>query len=204
MGRTELTAKPYEYAGVPHQRRHGPAGYADYKRYRPWLKDEFCFRCVYCLKRMVWSPTDIWVIDHLVSREEAPELECEYENLVLACQFCNNLKDANRVPDPCQVAYGRYLRVEEDGTVTALDGPGRRLVSVLRLNHELQVQERKKVLCLMACLERCDRAQFERLMGFPADLPDLRKTKPPENRLPAGINDCWFVRRERGDLPTVY
>ena len=46
---------PFMYPGQSHVRRHGPAGYADYKRYRPWLRDEFTFRCVYCLKRERWG-----------------------------------------------------------------------------------------------------------------------------------------------------
>lgn len=68
--------QPYVYPAEPHQRRHGPAGYASYEEYRPWLEDEFCFRCVYCLKRMVWAPTDVWTIDHLVARDEASERPC--------------------------------------------------------------------------------------------------------------------------------
>ena len=137
MARIEQTVQPYAYPGEAHQRRHGPAGYTDYHSYRPWLEDEFAFRCVYCLKRMVWAPTDIWTVDHLVSRHDAPHLECDYTNLVFACQFCNGQKGPKRVPDPCEVAYGSCLRVEADGSVTALNDFGRRLVKVLRLNHKL-------------------------------------------------------------------
>ncbi len=38
------------------ERRHGPGGYVDYGSYRPWLRDEFVFRCVYCLNR---DPGDV-------------------------------------------------------------------------------------------------------------------------------------------------
>lgn len=204
MGRAELTVQPYEYPGEPHRRRHGPAGYAQYREFRPWLEDEFSFRCVYCLKRMVWSPTDVWVVDHLISRRDAPELECEYDNLVFACAFCNEQKGPNRLPDPCRVAYGRCLCVEENGEITALSKPGHRLLSVLRLNHPSFVQERLKVLQLLSLLARHDPAQFKRLMGFPADLPDLRRKKAPKNRRPAGVADCCFAKRERNELPAVY
>lgn len=37
------------YPANSHERRHGPLGYVDYKSYKPWLRDEFTFRCVYCL-----------------------------------------------------------------------------------------------------------------------------------------------------------
>ena len=46
---------PFEYPSEPHQRRHGPKGYADAASYSPWLRDEFSFRCVYCLKRETWT-----------------------------------------------------------------------------------------------------------------------------------------------------
>ncbi len=37
---------PFSYPNRPHVRRHGPRGYANYESYRPWLRDEFSFRCV--------------------------------------------------------------------------------------------------------------------------------------------------------------
>ena len=106
MDRVTSGAEPYAYPPHAHERRHGPRGYSSHKEYRRWLEDDFIFRCVYCLKRMVWAPTDIWTVDHIVPREEAPELACEYDNLVLACQFCNLLKSSHWVPDPCIAAYG--------------------------------------------------------------------------------------------------
>lgn len=204
MGRVEQPPQPYAYPPDAHRRRHGPAGYRDYESYRPWLEDEFAFRCVYCLKRMVWAPTGIWAIDHLISRNEAPHLECDYDNLVLACQFCNGQKGPNRLPDPCIVAYGGCLRVESDGTVTPLNASGRRLVKVLRLNHPRQIQDRRNVIDLMRSLARHDKALFQRLMGFPPDLPDLAKSDPPRNRRPQGISESYYAQRERGELPAVY
>src|SRR6266702_8310460 len=46
---------PFIYPSATHVRRHGPAGYADHAGYRPWLRDEFSFRCVYCLLREQWG-----------------------------------------------------------------------------------------------------------------------------------------------------
>jgi hypothetical protein len=197
--------EPYAYPARPHRRRHGPAGYATYESYRPWLEDEFSFRCIYCLNRKVWSPTNIWAIDHLISQDEAPELECEYDNLVFACQFCNQQKLANRVPDPCRVAYGDCLRVEADGTVTALNRHGKKLVSVIRLNHPRFVEERLKIIRVLHVLAKHAPLEFQTLMGFPADLPDLSTLKPPKgNRRPEGISESCFARRTRDELPSVY
>ncbi len=203
MGRVEQPVQPYSYPGEPHQRRHGPTGYDDYRNYRPWLKDEFTFRCVYCLKRMVWAPTDVWVIDHLISQREAPHLECVYDNLVFACQFCNGQKGPKRVPDPCQVAYGDCLRVESDGTLTPLNESGQQLVKALRLNHPQHVEERRKTMRILSVLAEHDREEFQRRMGFPADLPNLAKRRCTNNR-PEGIKESYHARRQRGELPVVY
>jgi hypothetical protein len=54
------------YPHHPHVRRHSPRGYRDYRSYKPWLRDEFDFRCVYCLWRERWcADGDIclaWII----------------------------------------------------------------------------------------------------------------------------------------------
>ena len=72
MARVEPTVPPYAYpprrtvvAMVPPAIRITTAT-------GPGLKDDFSFRCVYCLKRVVWTPTDIWTVDHLLSRHDAP------------------------------------------------------------------------------------------------------------------------------------
>ncbi|MCL4201337.1 MAG: hypothetical protein KJ000_02500 [Pirellulaceae bacterium] len=44
----------FAYASTEQQRRHGPRGYTSYRAYKPWLRDEFAFRCVYCLLRISW------------------------------------------------------------------------------------------------------------------------------------------------------
>jgi len=48
---------PFAYPTVPHQRRRGPSGYKNYQDFKPWLRDEFTFRCVYCLEREMWYPS---------------------------------------------------------------------------------------------------------------------------------------------------
>lgn len=205
MGGVDDTIQPYAYPARPHRRRHGPAGYSSYESYRPWVEDEFYFRCIYCLNRKVWAPTNIWAIDHLVSQDEAPELECEYDNLVFACQFCNQQKLANRVPDPCQVAYGKCLRVESDGKVTALNKQGTRLVEIIRLNHPRFIQERLKMMRLLKILAEHAPAEFQNLMNFPAGLPDLSALKPPGgNRRVQGLSESCLARKNRDDLPKTY
>jgi hypothetical protein len=45
----------FTYPAQPHIRRHGTRGYAALESYSPWLRDEFAFRCVYCLLREQWG-----------------------------------------------------------------------------------------------------------------------------------------------------
>ena len=44
----------FVYPVERHVRRHGPLGYSDYQSFKPWLRDEFRFRCCYCLWRETW------------------------------------------------------------------------------------------------------------------------------------------------------
>ena len=46
---------PFAYPALPHIRRHGPQGYNDTESFRPWLRAEFMFRCVFCLVRERWE-----------------------------------------------------------------------------------------------------------------------------------------------------
>lgn len=197
--------EPYKYSPFPHGRQHGPMGYASYESYRPWLEDEFSFRCVYCLKRMVWGPTDVWAIDHVIPQNEDSSLTCEYDNLVLACQYCNSQKSNHRVADPCVVAYGSCLRVENDGQITPLNADGQKIVDSIRLNHERYVKERLKWIKVLRLAAQYDLEFFEAMMGFPSTLPNLEALRPPSgNRRPFGVSNCCFARRIRQDLPKTY
>src|ERR1700733_6296094 len=204
MDRLTTTDNPYVYPAL-HVRRHGPIGYTSYDSYRPWLEDEFSFRCIYCLKRMVWAPTDVWAVDHLVPREEAAHLACDYDNLVLSCQHCNRQKSWHRVPDPCKVAYGSCIQVDGEGLAIGLNAAGRRLVETIRLNHRKYVEERRKVIKLLRVLEIYSRDEFERWLGFPSELHNLASLRPPGgNRRPHGLSQSLHALKERGELPHTY
>ena len=46
---------------------------------------------------------------------------------------------------------------------------------------------------------------YRKLMGFPTDLPDLRRLRPPGgNKRPDGVDASWHARRKRGELPATY
>ena len=68
---------PYRYPEKRHRRRHGPEGYEDLQSFRPWLRDEFLFRCVYCLQREQWpNIVGAFHIEHFRAVAIAPETAC--------------------------------------------------------------------------------------------------------------------------------
>ena len=200
------TAHPFRYPTEARGRVHGPAGYKDYVSYRPWLEDEFLFRCVYCLKRQKWARTDIWSVEHLVPQSEAPELACNYDNLVLACQRCNSRKLDDTLPDPAALAYGKCLQVDDaSAEVRPLNDDGRLLIRALRLNDLDQVRYRRDIMRDLEIMARCAPEVWRDKMGFPEELPNLHRRIPPGgNTRPAGVEQSCHARKARGELPDVY
>jgi hypothetical protein len=204
---------PFAYPTERLVRRYAPEGYTDYASFKPWLRDEFTFRCVFCLlrERMVEpAGQDIFSVEHLLPRSTHPHLTCDYANLVYACLKCNsNKSDQGPVLDPCRTAYGNHLSVASDGTIRATSRDGRKLVRLVRLDREELTEFRGRVLRLAEAAERQPRSLLARellpaLLGFPSDMPDIRRLRPPTNRKPDSPNDCYFARRERGALPERY
>jgi hypothetical protein len=201
----------FVYPAEPHARRHGPRGYLEYQSFKPWLRDEFSFRCVYCLSRERWYPNgaDSFSVDHVVPQHAAPDRVCDYENLVYACVRCNSCKQDGLLPDPCATGFARLLRVrEEDGVVEGLTPEGARLIEVLVLNHPRAVDWRNR---WQAALRRVQAAARDGdpdllrwMMGFPDDLPDLAALRPPGNTRPGGVAQSHLALRQQRALAEVY
>src|SRR5215813_9745720 len=130
MGRKlKYTPQPFAYPTTPHVRRHGPFGYKDYESYRDWLRDDFSFRCVFCLKREQWDVVlGNWDIDHFIPQCIDLAGKLNYENLLYVCHCCNNIKSNRFVPNPCQIAFGKCIVVNDDGRITALNEDGEFLI----------------------------------------------------------------------------
>jgi hypothetical protein len=200
---------PFEYPLGPHARRHGPHGYADYPSFQPWLRDEFSFRCVYCLIREQWGLVrSNFNIDHFRPTAHHPALVTDYDNLLYACATCNVAKGARVLPDPMTSLTAAVVRVEEDGTIHAEhNSEAARLIDLLGLDGRDYIEFRKLWIKIIAMAARVDQDPdlYRRLMGFPDDLPDLRLLRPPGgNSRPWGVEQSAFVRRERGELPSCY
>lgn len=200
-------AYPFVYPSTPHLRLHGPAGWKDYQRYRQWLRDEFAFRCVYCLNREQFAFRDGgFQIDHWKPQVSNPKLKADYDNLIYACARCNNLKRAEALPDPCVVAYGSCLRVAKDGSITALSREGRRLVRILKLDSQDLRQKRFRMIRTLSLLRTKHKGLFIEWAGYPKDLPDLtdHKQVPLGNSKPEGVNQSHHARLQRKELPEWY
>lgn len=202
----------FQYPQHAHVRRHGPRGYADYQAYKPWLRDEFDFRCVYCLWRERWYAAGdaAFSVEHLQSQFAAPELVGEYDNLVYACCRCNSAKsDASQILDPCQTGFGQHLEVLEDGSIHGLTVSGRELIRICRLAEPLLVESRRQLLELFRLLNATPTATSARLrqhyLGVPSNLPMLRRCRPPHgNRRPDGIAQSYLERLRRGEVSATY
>lgn len=201
---TPITA--FDYPTQKHVRRHGPSGYSHYDSYREWLRDEFHFRCVFCLKREQWDLLHAsFHIDHIVPQSIDPNRACEYDNLLYVCASCNSIKSHLIVPSPCDVAFGNCVMVRHDGTITWQNETGRRLVQLLRLDDQERTKYRKLWFdTWMALMSSGHLATYTKWMSYPEHLPDLSAKAPPSNSRPEGVDQSAFARRKRGELPTSY
>ena len=202
----------FQYPKHAHVRRHGPRGYRNYQSYKPWLRDEFDFRCVYCLWRERWyaAGESAFGVEHLQSQVMAPQLVCDYDNLVYACCRCNSAKtDATVVLDPCRDAFGDHLEVLVNGHIHATTPEGREVIRICRLDERLLTESRRRLLELFQMLRDIDsptaKSLLQHYLAFPDNLPVLSKCRPAGgNARPAGIADSYCERSRRGQLAATY
>jgi 5-methylcytosine-specific restriction endonuclease McrA len=133
----------FDYPDPQAVRRHAPSGYANYESFRPWLRDEFTFRCAYCLKREQWGQlTGEFDIDHFLPRRIRPDLVNQYANLVYACRRCNAVKQRLSIGDPFVILRAPRIKTLADGTVVAADAAAVRIIEALDLNSPKLVEWR--------------------------------------------------------------
>jgi len=211
--------EPFAYPIEPHERKHSPAGYAEYTQYKPWLRDDFFFRCVYCLQRETWSRAGMaaFSVDHIIpqSLDTNNRFLCDYSNLLYSCLRCNSFRQNDLVLGPTREGFGWHLRVQADGTIVGLTFDGLVLVRLLQLNTPAAVGERQRIFRILGRRARYPNdpevlRDYHEAFGYPADIPDLRRRpphgpNPPDgNTLVANTEHCYFALREAGRLPLVY
>ncbi len=195
-------------------RKHGPCGLSDYRSYKPWLRDEHDFRCVYCLSREMWdlsspSGSDKFTIDHIVSRHHAPGEAANYDNLCYCCSTCNSRKRSASLPSQLiHAPLCDHFEVDSQGRLIAKTADAKYLVELLRLNNPARIEWRKDIL---EHHEVASKALFEEKSSpsiaffvYPSDLDDLATLRPRSNTRPNGISQSAFARRSRGELAQFY
>jgi hypothetical protein len=202
----------FAYSKSAQARRHAPAGYLDYQNFKPWLRDEFTFRCVYCLERERWYPNRAaaFSVDHVIPQISAPKRRCDYKNLVYACLRCNSNKREVRLPDPTRVPFGMCLSIDDNGILSALNADGADLIDLLHLNHSPAIDTRKKYIRIIKL--KSDFPQnaevhelFLDAFGYPDELPNLRALRPPRGSRPRPASALsYHDLRRLNQLSEVY
>ena len=198
--------RAYRYPSQRHRRKHGPQGYSSPTQFGEWLRDEFVFRCVYCLEREQWvNRTGHFHGEHFLPVALRPDLKLVYDNLVYACHACNARKRAQVIPDPLQVFLRSTVTVRPDGMIVARTREARSLVEILQLNSREYRKHRRLMIRILRLAARCDPSLCAELMGFPEELPNLASLAPPDgNTRPAGVDKSYHAMRSQGKLPETY
>lgn len=195
----------FEYPETRSERTHGPTGYSKYESFRPWLRDEFTFRCVYCLKRETWGQvTGEFELDHFEPQSLAPDRTLDYFNLVYSCRRCNSVKLDQPIDDPLTILSSDVVVVLPDGVLSSDSLNGDRLIRQIDLNSPALRRWRVMWMRIVDLAKERDADLYQQLTGFPEDLPDLRPLRPPSNSRPEGIEISWYAKQQRGQLPDSY
>jgi hypothetical protein len=206
--KAQKVPNPYAFPKLAHKRRHGPTGHKLYRGYKPWLRDEFGFRCVYCLTRETWADDghNRFSADHVKAKSKHVALTNDYDNLVYCCQRCNTLKSTKiGLPDPCEASLKTHLKLLRTGRFIGITPEGKRLVEYLLLNANERVRQRTYLMRLFAKQAKADPWELENRFGFPEDLPNLRKLRPPKgNKRPEGLEDSYYALKKSGKLPLYF
>lgn len=195
----------FDYPELRLERIHGPAGYATYESFRPWLRDEFTFRCVYCLKREMWGQvTGEFELDHFEPQSLVPERTLDYFNLIYACSRCNSVKLDVPIDDPLTILSSSFVFVLPDGVLFSDSLDAKRIIQQIDLNSPALRRWRVMWMRIVDLANARDVVLYNQLTGFPEDLPDLSRLRPPSNSRREGIEISWHAKRQRGQLPQSY
>jgi hypothetical protein len=197
---------PFEYPSAGHVRKHGPRGYADYLLFRPWLRDEFTFRCVYCLRRERWGLVRAaFHIDHFLPVVLNREGALDYDNLVYSCSSCNTGKAGRLIPNPLNSLIRSAIQVNPDGSIEASSDDARQIILLLDLDGPDYRQFRRIWIEIVALAREYNPQLYQQIMGFPTNLPNLARCKPPGgNSRRRGLRNSYFAQSRRRTLPATY
>lgn len=94
--------------------------YASYRRYKPYLAEDFNRRCGYTDCPDSWfGGKNTFHIDHFKPFSKNPALATAYSNLVYCCSYVNILKsdDEGDYIDPCDIDFNEHFERDPDGSI---------------------------------------------------------------------------------------
>jgi len=154
---------PFVYPQTKHQRVQSPQQFNDYKKYKPYLRDEFYRICVYCRKPDGMTGNAGFSVEHYRPKSRFPELECSYENLFYCCMACNSRKHTywpkpaeektRYIPNPCDHEMFAHLRYRGPKVISKSE-VGEFALAKLDLNDPSAVAQREAHLECIAALKQ--------------------------------------------------
>ena len=160
---------------------------------------------MYRLKRETWGQvTAEFDLAHFEPQSLNLRLRLDYLNLVYACRRCNAVKRAGVVANPFRLLRAALVTTLADGSLMSGDSDTQLLIRQLDLNSPQLKSWPVMWMRIVDLAKGRDRRLYFQLVGFPEDLPNLSKRKPPQNARQEGLEHCWFARRKRDNLPAWY
>jgi hypothetical protein len=92
----------------------------DYRKYKPYLREDFNKRCGYVNCGDFWfGGPRTFHIDHFKPKSKFPALATTYSNLVYCCSYVNILKsdDDEEYLDPCDTNYNEHFGRDAEGNI---------------------------------------------------------------------------------------
>ena len=168
-------------------RQKPPKQWKDYRKYLPYLREDFCRECAYCAVREEENGgEENFEIDHFKPSSKFPDLRAAYVNLYYSCRTCNRSK-GNTWPEDVLVnqgycfidscledPYSADFRELTDGRLEAISRKGEYSIPHIRLNRQrlvtLRLRRRQMALLGPRVKAVIDRAKsMEGLSAFEGD-----------------------------------
>jgi hypothetical protein len=143
------------------KRRQNPPHFDDYKQYKPYLREDFSYACVYCAvhENELGGPR-IFGVEHFRPKNNPAQPEFRalvtvYYNLMYACSVCNSFKredwpsddpinEGKGYIDPCEHDYDDHFVQTSDFQVKGLSPVADYMIERLHLNRR-QLQKLREI-----------------------------------------------------------
>jgi hypothetical protein len=95
--------------------------------------------------------------------------------------------------------------IHDDGRIEGQTKDAQRLIDKLLLDSDECRAFRRRWMNIIRLAEAHAREVYEELLGYPQDLPNLSRLRPPGgNQRSEGVSQSHYARRQRGELPTTF